>query len=82
MPSVGSCRAPVTNRNTLVHWQEEDREWKMSPSAFLPTMEEGSDAYRGQFSGQCAPAEGSPCPPSVTAGRSTQPRLDASGAPS
>ncbi|XP_048664754.1 dynein regulatory complex protein 11 isoform X8 [Marmota marmota marmota] len=30
--------------------KEEEEEWKMSRSAFLPSMKEGSDVYKGEYS--------------------------------
>ena len=44
---------PTTNRCVTLLSQEEEEEWKRSPSVFLPTMEEGNNTYRGQFRRIC-----------------------------
>nr|KAF6336719.1 IQ motif containing with AAA domain 1 [Myotis myotis] len=43
--------------------KEEDEPWKMSPSAFRQTIEEGNNVYKGQFWRMRATTEVSLCPP-------------------
>lgn len=44
----------------------------MSPSVFLPTMEEGNNVYKGWFRRICGATGELPGPASVTAGPGTQ----------
>lgn len=66
-----SVRQRVTRRCPLR--QEEDEGWKMSPSVFLRTIEEGNNLYKGQFGRICMTTGVSVCPPSVTPDPNAQP---------
>ena len=46
---IAAGKLPVVNGCVILLWQEEDEMWKMSPSVFLHTMEEGNSVYKGQF---------------------------------